>query len=279
MTQINNDIVEDTTAANELKELSTPQLWDRVGSAHSEFENVRRTMASGLRTCAQQALLLGECLTILQQRTPAGTWIATVEQNCGIGIREVQRYQQLYDQREALAAIDPQWQTKFTITEALEELRLTSIEQSQKATKESRSARKKARAQSSEEQATSYTEAGNTDESGNSSAAGKRSEKGKGKTTRCSAKECFRHIVLGTRGVRVAVQQVAKAKQLDQLQQRIVEARDECEALLQECARKRQEIEAAKGNPTRAVSEKAKKPRTPAKIATEVPFIGDTAQA
>jgi len=281
MTEINNNIVADISAANELKELSTPQLWDRVGSAHSEFENVRRTMASGLRTCAQQALLLGECLTILQQRTTAGTWIATVEQNCGIGIREVQRYQQLFLQREALAAIDPQWQENLTITEALEKLRLTSIQQSTEATTESRAARKKARAQSNEEKADSSTDTGTNPASDatQTSAARKKPKEDKRTTNAGSAKQCLGRILLGAKGFRLALEHAVKAKQLNQIQQRVVEARDEIEALLQECDRKRQQIEAKESNTKKPVKANAKKQCATATLTAEVPFVSDSAKA
>jgi hypothetical protein len=239
------------TIQTELAKLSEEKLWEVVNDEHSQCEVVRKTMALALQTSSAHALKLGECFTILKERTPAKTWTETVKNNCRVQIREVQRYMKIWTDRAFLDAMDAGWQEKFTLTEALEELRLQQIDASIAAAQESRTEAKEAANQRKEEASDDDSDATSTKAPAVQATA---SRKRKKSPALGPLKKVLTNILKAAQGVRAVILDFAKPKQLVEIEEKATAARDECDKILEACESRREELEKEESSNAKATA-------------------------
>jgi hypothetical protein len=256
------------TPAATPKKVSSDGLWKQVDGLHTEYEKTWASLASGLRTCAGLALQMGDILQQLKDQTDHGKWEKTVGEHCRLQIREVQRFMQIYQYRNELDEMDPEWREKYTLSDALSEIQTYKSRKCVEACNEQRSAQAEERKKAEE-----------NEENTESKAAPKIVPLRKGtKVSFAGLKSIFSSADKGLKAILSAVPSIAKAADVEKVEAHAKTTRDECVALLEKCVRRREELEKEEAPTAKATAKSkgkakskataAQKPARKAKVAT-----------
>jgi hypothetical protein len=200
---------------------ATAELWGQIREHHRELN-------AAFRASVTHALCLGQKLVIVKSKTPHGQWLSSLSKNCSLDERQSQRYMQLFNQKALLAKVDPEWQTKYGIEEALNLLAKYEAEQSRSAIVASRAsppAGPTAQAASIVQPATKRSSA---------------------KVKAATLGELRSHLSSATKEISAvvkAVRAVDREETLAKIEEEAKKTQKECADLLNECAKRRSALQ------------------------------------